>query len=56
MFSEKFDVCTILFTDIVTFTNIAAAVTPMEVVDLLNHLYSIFDRLTISHGVYKVIS
>lgn len=53
-FPEKFDVVTILFSDIVTFTTIAAAVQPMEVVDLLNDLFQRFDTLTNMHGVYKV--
>ena len=45
---------TILFSDIVTFTKIAAAVQPMQVVGMLNELYSKFDHLTSVHGVYKV--
>ena len=51
---EKFGQVTILFSDIVTFTNIAAAVQPMEIVQLLNSLYGRFDLLTEIHGVYKV--
>ena len=54
--SEKFEEVTILFSDIVTFTNIAAAVTPIEVVHMLNQLYRRFDSLSTENGVYKVIS
>ena len=55
LLTEKFQEVTILFSDIVTFTNIAAAVQPMEIVHMLNDLYSKFDELTSIHGVYKVI-
>ena len=51
---EKFPAATILFSDIVTFTNIAAAVQPMQIVDMLNQLYQRFDNLTNVHDVYKV--
>lgn len=52
--AEKFTSVTILFSDIVSFTNLAAAVQPMQVVALLNQLYQRFDRLTNLHDVYKV--
>lgn len=41
----EFPECTVLFTDIVTFTNICALCTPYDVVNLLNDLYLRFDRL-----------
>lgn len=53
-FPEKFENATILFTDIVTFTNIAAACTPMDIVNLLNDLYNKFDQKTNNFDVYKV--
>ncbi|XP_064632525.1 guanylate cyclase soluble subunit beta-2-like [Lineus longissimus] len=52
--AEKFKIVTILFSDIVTFTNIAAASTPMGIVSMLNALYSQFDHFTEVHDVYKV--
>ncbi|BFZ10415.1 hypothetical protein BsWGS_13454 [Bradybaena similaris] len=52
--AEKFDQVTILFSDIVTFTNIAAACSPLDVVNMLNDMYQRFDRKTNEHGVYKV--
>ncbi|XP_071178793.1 guanylate cyclase soluble subunit beta-2-like [Mytilus edulis] len=52
--AEKFENVTILFSDIVTFTNIASACTPMDIVNLLNNLYQRFDNLTTVHNVYKV--
>ncbi|XP_066514282.1 guanylate cyclase soluble subunit beta-2-like [Hoplias malabaricus] len=50
----EFKVCTILFSDVVTFTNICAACEPIQIVHMLNSMYSKFDRLTNVHDVYKV--
>ncbi|KAI0229136.1 Guanylate cyclase soluble subunit beta-2 [Lamellibrachia satsuma] len=52
--AEKFKQVTILFSDIVTFTNIAAAVQPTDIVSMLDEMYSRFDTLTTLHDVYKV--
>ncbi|KAL8603738.1 hypothetical protein ACOMHN_024354 [Nucella lapillus] len=52
--AEKFDCVTILFSDIVTFTNIATACTPMDIVNMLNDLFHRFDTHTNTHDVYKV--
>ncbi|XP_069696916.1 soluble guanylate cyclase 88E [Periplaneta americana] len=51
---EMFDSVSILFSDVVTFTEICSRITPMEVVSMLNAMYSIFDTLTERNGVYKV--
>ncbi|XP_003736729.3 soluble guanylate cyclase 88E isoform X1 [Drosophila pseudoobscura] len=51
---EMFDSVSILFSDIVTFTEICSRITPMEVVSMLNAMYSIFDKLTERNSVYKV--
>ncbi|KAK0399842.1 hypothetical protein QR680_003242 [Steinernema hermaphroditum] len=50
----EFPEATLLFTDIVTFTNICAMCTPYDVVNLLNDLYLRFDGLVGMHDVYKV--
>uniref|UniRef100_A0ACB8GFB5 Guanylate cyclase soluble subunit beta-2 n=1 Tax=Sphaerodactylus townsendi TaxID=933632 RepID=A0ACB8GFB5_9SAUR len=50
----NFSSCTILFSDVVTFTNICSVCEPIQIVNMLNSMYSKFDRLTSVHGVYKV--
>lgn len=51
---QMFDSVSILFSDVVTFTEICSRITPMEVVSMLNAMYSIFDTLTERNNVYKV--
>ncbi|XP_029175781.1 soluble guanylate cyclase 88E [Nylanderia fulva] len=51
---EMFDTVSILFSDVVTFTEICSRISPMEVVSMLNAMYSLFDTLTERNRVYKV--
>ncbi len=51
--AETFDSASILFADIVGFTSLSAQLSPGEMVNLLNEIFSHFDTLVARHGVEK---
>ena len=52
--AEHFDDVTILFSDIVGFTPISSKMPPLELVQLLNQMFSTFDKLAEKHGLEKI--
>ncbi len=52
--ANRFDEVTILFADIVNFTELAAQISPIELVNSLNQIFSSFDRLAEIYGLEKI--
>ena len=51
---DEHDEVSIVFTDIVGFTDLAASVSTRELIEMLDELFNSFDTLSDEHGVYKV--
>lgn len=52
--AESFTDVTVLFADIVGFTQLSSQISPPELVELLNQIFSAFDQLAEDHGLEKI--
>ncbi len=52
--AEDFDDVSVLFADIVGFTQIATSVSATTLVNLLNQIFSVFDRLSLKYSLEKI--
>jgi len=52
--AENFDHVTVLFADLVEFTAASHVMEPKQLVELLNEIFSDFDRLAEQHGLEKI--
>jgi class 3 adenylate cyclase len=52
--ADRFEEVTVLFADIVDFTRISAHLSAVELIGLLNAVFSMFDLLAERHGVEKI--
>ncbi|MEQ8756217.1 MAG: adenylate/guanylate cyclase domain-containing protein [Coleofasciculus sp. G1-WW12-02] len=52
--AESFKGVTIMFADLVNFTKFSTQTSPTQLVELLNQIFSKFDRLVEEHGVEKI--
>ncbi len=51
---DRFESVSVLFADIVGFTALSSRTSPVELVTMLNELFSSFDRLAEKHGLEKI--
>ncbi len=52
--AESFEAVTILFADLVDFTKFSTQTSPTELVEILNQIFSKFDRLAEEHRIEKI--
>lgn len=54
LIAENFDEVTVLFADIVNFTDLSANISAADLVGLLNRIFLVFDDLCEKHGLEKI--
>ncbi|MDW8202584.1 MAG: adenylate/guanylate cyclase domain-containing protein [Cyanobacteriota bacterium SKYGB_h_bin112] len=52
--ADNFADVTVLFADLVNFTNLSTEISPADLVNLLNDIFSVFDDLSERHGLEKI--
>ncbi|NER27975.1 MAG: response regulator, partial [Symploca sp. SIO1C4] len=52
--ADSFEAVTVMFADLVDFTEFSSQISPTELVEILNQIFSKFDRLAKQHGVEKI--
>lgn len=52
--ADRFDDMAVLFADVVGFTSLSARLSPAEVIDLLNRVFTMCDELAERHGLEKI--
>lgn len=52
--ADSFSEVTVLFADLVEFTQLSEKISPIELVELLNEIFSVFDGLAEEHGLEKI--
>ena len=54
MIADTYPEVTVLFADIVGFTELSARLGPREIVNMLNDVFGRFDKLVVEHGLEKI--
>lgn len=52
--ADRFENISVLFADMVNFTQMSAKISPEKLVELLNYVFSQFDEITRRHGLEKI--
>ena len=52
--AERMDDVSVLFADLVGFTSLSARLSPTDLIELLNRIFSSFDELAAKHGLEKI--
>lgn len=54
LIADKFDEASVIFIDIVDFTKLSAGSTPEKIVEILNDVFTKFDKISVKYGLEKI--